>query len=104
MSDEHKGHRVRLKERFLQNGIESFAHHEILELLLFFAIPREDTNPIAHNLLDSFGSLSGDFEASYKDLQRVAGVGASAATLLKIIPHMAMCYHDDKNKIGVVLD
>ena len=54
----HSSHRKRLKNRFLQEGLESFEDHQVLELALFFAIPRKDTNPIAHRLLRRFGSLA----------------------------------------------
>ncbi|MEG2144240.1 MAG: DNA repair protein RadC [Oscillospiraceae bacterium] len=104
MTDEHQGHRERLKERFLKNGLGSFAPHEILELLLFYSIPRNDTNPIAHRLLERFGSLTGVFEASPKSLAEVPGVGSGSATLLSLIPQISMRYMDDKNDIGVILD
>lgn len=55
----HSGHRQRLKNRFLADGLRSFNEINTLELLLFYAVPRKDTNPIAHRLLDRFGSLSG---------------------------------------------
>ena len=60
----HDGHRARKKEQFIQTGLDSFADHEALELLLFYAIPRRDTNPTAHLLLQKFGSLEGVFSAS----------------------------------------
>ena len=53
----HDGHRQRLKQRFLEQGLESFTDIQVLELLLFFSVPRQDTNPIAHALLEHFGSL-----------------------------------------------
>ena len=59
----HDGHRQRLRERFLQEGLENFTQIQVLELLLFYCIPRQDTNPIAHALLNRFGSLSGVLEA-----------------------------------------
>ena len=58
----HNGHRQRLKDRFLTDGLRSFNEINKLELLLFYAIPRRDTNPIAHRLLDRFGSLSAVLE------------------------------------------
>ena len=69
----HDGHRQRKKEQFRQHGLESFADHEALELLLFYAIPRKDTNPIAHKLLDHFGSLSQVFEATEEELKKIEG-------------------------------
>ena len=60
----HAGHRDRLKQRFLEQGLDGFTDIQVLELLLFYSIPRQDTNPVAHRLLDHFGSLSQVLEAS----------------------------------------
>ncbi len=78
----HKAHRARVKERFLRNGLENFSPHELLELILFYAIPQKDTNELAHRLIDRFGSLSRVFRASREELCRIDGVGDHAATLL----------------------
>lgn len=59
----HEGHRQRKKEQFREHGLDAFADHEALELLLYYAIPRQDTNPIAHRLIERFGSLEGVFSA-----------------------------------------
>ena len=59
----HDGHRNRVRERFVKDGIEHFFDHQVIELLLFYGIPRKDTNDIAHNLLNKFGSFSGVFDA-----------------------------------------
>ncbi|MEG1404864.1 MAG: hypothetical protein RSC52_05090, partial [Oscillospiraceae bacterium] len=59
----HDGHRERMKNRLLEQGLDTFDDHNVLELLLFFSVPRQDTNPIAHELLDHFGSLEAVFEA-----------------------------------------
>lgn len=84
----HDGHRERLKSRFLEHGIDSFNDLNALELLLFYAIPRRDTNVIAHALLDRFGGLSGVFEASIPELTDIPGIGENAALLLKLVPQM----------------
>ena len=63
----HEGHRKRVQERFLKDGIDGFASHEILEMLLFFAFRRGDTNELAHRLIDRFASLSGVFHAPYEE-------------------------------------
>ena len=81
----HEGHRERLKERFLENGLLGFADHELLELLLCFAIPRKDTNPLAHKLLEAFGSLGGVLNAHPLDLMAVDGIGKNAAALLSLL-------------------
>lgn len=77
----HAGHRQRIIQK-LDNSV--LADHELLEVLLFNAIPRKDTNDLAHRLLMEFGSLSNLFSASMEELQRVDGVGASVASYLKI--------------------
>ena len=81
----HDGHRARKKEQFREYGLDAFADHEALELLLYYAVPRIDTNPIAHRLLERFGSLDGVLSAPVRELEKVEGVGESAATLLALI-------------------
>ena len=81
----HDGHRARKKEQFRAHGLDAFADHEALELLLFYAIPRVDTNPVAHRLIERFGSLDGVLSAPPEELEKVEGVGESAATLLSLI-------------------
>nr|DAD80137.1 MAG TPA: DNA repair protein-like protein [Podoviridae sp. ct7Kl21] len=82
----HDGHREKMRRRFLQGGLDTFADHEALELLLFYAIPRRDTNPIAHALMERYGSLSAVLSAPVEDLQKVEGIGESAAILLRLAP------------------
>ena len=81
----HDGHRERLKARFRTEGADRLQDHELLELLLFYAIPRSDTNEIAHKLLLRFGSLQGVLEAEIPALCTVEGVGENTATLLKSV-------------------
>lgn len=88
----HEGHRNRLRERFIATGLDSFDDHTVLELLLFHAIPRRDTNELAHLLLREFGSLSQVMDAPHADLCRVAGMTRNAATLLKLIPAASRRY------------
>lgn len=80
----HDGHRQRKKEQFRMHGLDAFADHEVLELLLYYAIPRRDTNPVAHRLMERFGSLDGVFSATVEELEEVEGVGKNAATLLAL--------------------
>jgi len=82
----HDGHREKMRQRFLKHGLDNFAEHEALELLLYYAIPRRDTNPIAHALMERYGSLSAVLSAPVEDLQQVEGVGENAAALLRLAP------------------
>ena len=81
----HDGHRQRLKERFCKEGLDNFDEHQVLELLLFYCIPRMDTNPIAHALLNRFGSLAQVLEAPVEELEKVPGIGHNAAVFLSLI-------------------
>lgn len=85
----HDGHRSRLKERFTAYGLDNFNDLNVLELLLFYAIPRRDTNELAHALLEHFGSLDAVFEASFHELRAVPGIGDNAAALITLVPEIA---------------
>ena len=105
MPNLHEGHRRRLKERFLKDGLDGFEAHNVLELLLFYAIPQRDTNDLAHQLLQRFGSLSAVFEADYEELCQLPGVGTNVATLLKLIPDLTRRYLEDlKAEVPVLKD
>lgn len=91
----HKGHRERLKQRFLKEGLDQFTDIQALELLLFYAIPQRDTNPIAHALLDRFGSLSQVLDASVEELKKVPGISDHSATLLALVTELARFYQVD---------
>lgn len=94
----HKGHRQRVKEQFLQNGLENNPQHLTLELLLYYSIPQKDTNEIAHSLIDTFGSLSGVLDASYEELIKVKGVKENTAILLTMMPQLFREYTKDKTE------
>ena len=81
----HDGHRQRVKDRFCKEGLDHFEEHEVLELLLYYCIPRVDTNPVAHRLLDHFGSLSAVMEAPVEELEKVSGIGHNAAVFLSLV-------------------
>jgi DNA repair protein RadC len=81
----HKEHRKRVKENVAKNGFSHLEEHKLLELLLFYSIPRVDTNETAHNLLNEFGSLEEIFKASHYRLKRVDGVGDNTALMLNTI-------------------
>lgn len=84
----HEGHRDRMKKRFLRHGLSNFDDHNVLELLLFYAVPRQDTNELAHRLLKAFGSLDRVFEALPEELMRVSGVGENTAALIRLVPEV----------------
>lgn len=94
----HENHRERVKKRFLEEGIDSFAPHQTMELLLFYSVARRDVNELAHRLVDAFGGFSAACDAPFAELLRVEGVGEHTATLLKLIPELARFYTVDKNR------
>lgn len=92
----HEGHRGRLKERYVKEGGESFATHNLLELLLFYAIPRRDTNVIAHRLLGKFGTVPAVLSASVEELCEVDGISESSAILIHLAGELGQRYCRDK--------
>ena len=99
----HDGHRQRLKKRFLEEGLDGFSDVQVLELLLFYAIPRKDTNPIAHELLSRFGSLSQVLEAPAEELAKVSGISENAATLLHLTTQVGRYYlMDRKSRVNIL--
>ena len=101
----HDGHRQRLKERFLREGLDHFSDIQALELLLFYCIPRQDTNPIAHSLLDRFGSFAQVLEAPVEELCKVPGIGQSTAILLSMMLPIGRFYQKNRNeKVEILAD
>lgn len=100
----HGGHRQRLKDSFLSHGLDTLNDIQVLELVLFYVIPRQDTNPIAHRLLDKFGCLSGVFDASIEDLQKRGKLSLNAATYLKLIPAAARRQQLSRSNLDDILD
>ena len=94
MLNPHEGHRGRSRDEFLKSG-ENFPEHRILEILLYYSIPRADTNVIAHGLMDRFGCISSIFDAPYELLREVEGIGESSATLIKLVSTLICKYMDD---------
>lgn len=95
----HEGHRERLKKAFLERP-DLLWDHQMLELLLFYANPRGDTNPTAHALIDSFGSLAGVLDAPAEELMKVPGVGEHTAVLLKAVKELSGRYLAGRTDFG----
>lgn len=93
---EHDFHRQRLRRRATRTELDGFEPHEMLELLISYAIPRGDVNPVAHALIERFGSFSGVLDARKEELMQVKGVGERTATLLTSIPHFFAYYQRDR--------
>ena len=100
----HSGHRQRLKKRFLEEGLAHFNEHQVLELMLFYCIPRQDTNPIAHALLDRFGSLSQVMEAPVTELQKVPGMGEASAAFLSLLNAFCRYYLINRSSTDLILN
>ena len=96
MSNVHDGHRDRMRKRFLQEGADGMATHEILEMLLYGTIPRGDTNEIAHHLIDEFGSISNLIEADPYEIAKTAGVGVKSAVFLSLLHELVRRYEREK--------
>ena len=99
----HDGHRHRLKQRFLEEGLDNFSDINVLELLLFYSIPRRDTNPIAHALLEHFGSLHQVLEAPVEELVKISGISENTATFLNLVTAVGRYYHVSRSKVQNVL-
>ena len=99
----HTGHRQRLKERFHKDGLSSFNEINALELLLFYCIPKQDTNEIAHALLARFGTFAGVLDAPQEDLLQVKGIGEHAATFLKLLTQARGYYYvSQANSLNII--
>lgn len=100
---EHDGHRERMRKQFLTHGMDALRDYEVLELLLFYAIPRKDTRPIARKLLEQFGSIAGVLEASPQALQAAGPLSENAAILLHLIAPLCRRYLLSRTDKGVIL-
>ena len=90
----HDGHRDRIREKILKNGIEGLQPHEVLEYLLYGFIPRKDTNAIAHELINTFGSFDGVLNTDIDRLEAVKGMTRNAAIFLNSLPKILKLYSD----------
>lgn len=92
MKNLHEGHRERMRSKFLKAGIDAFTEHEVLEMLLFYAVPRVNTNEMAHELLNKFGTIGGVLDAPIEALTETSHLSENGATLLKLIPQILKLY------------
>ena len=99
----HDGHRQRMKDRLLRDGLGGFADHEVFEMLLYYAQPYRDTNELGHRLVERFGSLVGVLEADYADLIRVDGITPHMATLLVLCGQLNRRYAREQYAVGRLL-
>jgi len=100
----HDGHRARLKKRFRENGLDSFEDHNALELLLFYALPQGDVNPIAHRLIKRFGSFDAVLDAPIDELMKVSGIGEHTALLLKLVLSINQRYMISRGRGAEILN
>ena len=99
----HQGHRERVKKRFREEGLDGFDEVHALELLLFFCIPRGDTNELAHALLDRFGSFSQVLDAPAEELEKVPGIGEHASAFLTLLTQAFRYYLVNRNDFCSIL-
>ena len=100
----HDGHRQRIKKRFRMEGLDHFEEVHVLELLLCYCIPRIDTNPLAHALLEKFGTLSQVLEASVEELEKVPGVGENVSTFLTLTTAVSRYYMVNRSASATILN
>lgn len=98
----HSGHRQRMKKRFIEHGFVGMEQHEILEMLLYYAVPRKDTNALAHRLITRYGSFAKVCNAPVDVLQKDFGLSESAAVLLKMIPELSRTYVDTTHDLEYI--
>lgn len=85
-----------MRRRYLEEGPDGFAKHELLEMLLYGTIPRGDTNEIAHHLLDEFGSLSNLIEADPMEIAKSSGIGIKSAVFLSLLHELVRRYEEER--------
>lgn len=101
---EHDGHRERVRQRYLNAGLNAFDDVQVLEFLLFHTIPRQDTMPVARRLLERFGGLASVLEASPEELRQVQGINTSSAILLSLFREVAKRHMRERVEPGKILD
>lgn len=100
----HDGHRQRVRDRFIKEGLDNFEEHQVLELLLFYCVPRKDTNEIAHALMDRFGSVAGVLDAPLEELKKLENVGGGTATFLALLKELYRYYQVSRASDLVILN
>ena len=95
---DHSGHRNRMRAKYLKGGFELLADHEILEILLYYCIPRKNTNELAYTLLNKYKTLANVFDATPDELMEIDGISEVSATLLTMIPELSKVYENSKKK------
>lgn len=100
----HDGHRDRVRNRFLAEGLDTFEQHNALELLLYYCVTRIDTNELAHTLINEFGSFSGVLDAPHDQLVKFSGITSNGALLLNLIPQLARMYMMDCGREDTIMD
>ncbi|MEI6132377.1 MAG: DNA repair protein RadC [Bacillota bacterium] len=95
-SHEHKNRRERVRKRFLEEGLDNFEDHEVLELLLYYSIPMRDTNGLSHKLIAHFGSLAGVLEASQHELINEYKLSEVTTTLISLVAPLSRRYLKDR--------
>ena len=101
---DHAGHRNRVRKKFIDNGFDGFEPHEVLEMYLFYAIPRKDTNALAHKLLNRYITISGVCDAPLDELMKDFSLSQSAAVFLKMLPQMSRLYIQSKTSKDNAID
>lgn len=94
----HENHRERVRRRFFEDGMENMPEHNVLEMLLFYCVPRKDTNELAHRLIDAFDSLAGVLEAPADRLMQIEGVGENTAAFLTMLPQVCRRYMTQRTR------
>jgi len=99
----HKGHRERFRKRYLYYGLSSFEDHEVLELLLYYCVKVQNTNELAHRLINEYGSLMQLFTADPMEVMKRCRLSDGTAVLISLIPHLAQRYFVGEVKSGIPL-
>lgn len=97
----HRNHRIRMRQNFIRNGCNNAFPHQLLEMLLFYTIPRADTNPTAHRLIEHFGNLEKVMNASAAELGKVRGIGPSTACFISAAAELCRRYQSDFREVRI---